>query len=454
MGTRYAATQLPTLARNTMAYLPCEGIFAIHKPPSITSAQVIRDCQSHFKSSTFFKPWLDREQARKDSESHNQRQKRRSWKQRQPLQVKIGHGGTLDPMATGVLVLGVGNGTKRLPDFIGCTKSYETVVLFGAATDSYDAVGKIIGRKGYEHVTREKVEKALENFRGQIMQRPPIFSALRVQGKRLYEYAREGKEVPVEIQERPVEVKSLEMVEWMEGGSHEYRWPEEEAEPEAKGVAEKVLHLESDGQGAKRKREEEVGNGDTESSKRTKASPESTTPPTNESKPTSSLEQALAPPTLPQAPQEPCPAPACRLRMSVTSGFYVRSLCHDLGAAVDSMGLMSTLVRSRQGEFSLGENVLEYVDLEKGEEVWGPKIQETLQEWQKREAARPADETEPADLGGRSERKQRPMKGHPRVESASPNKEKVFVPSSSLHDERGVNRSPSPSPSPTPEAKS
>ena len=111
-----------------------------------------------------------------------------------------------------------------------CTKSYETVVLFGAETDSYDSVGRVVGRKGYEHVTRGAVEEALGNFRGRIMQRPPVFSALRVRGKRLYEYAREGKEVPVEIQEREVEVEKVEVVEWMEGKTHQYHWPTEEGE--------------------------------------------------------------------------------------------------------------------------------------------------------------------------------------------------------------------------------
>ena len=71
--------------------------------------------------------------------------------------------------------------------------------------------------------------------------------------------------------------------------------------------------------------------------------------------------------------------PAARLRMTVTSGFYVRSLCHDLGLACGSLGLMSSLIRSRQGDYELGgENVLEYSDLEKGAEVWEPQIEGML----------------------------------------------------------------------------
>ncbi|KAK3070664.1 pseudouridine synthase pus4, partial [Teratosphaeriaceae sp. CCFEE 6253] len=315
--------------------------------------------------------------------------KRRSWKSRQASQVKMGHGGTLDPLATGVLILGVGAGTKALGSFLACTKSYEAVVLFGVGTDSYDTEGKVVARGEYAHVTREKVEQALGTFRGEIMQRPPIFSALRVQGKRLYEYAREGKEVPVEIQERPVTVEEVEVVEWMDGGGHGYKWPEREAGVEEKQVVEKVLHLggkaggeadvgEEGSSTMKRKREEEpedeTGNGAAtdahlpSSPKRAKASPDPVSAP------------STPPPLPPDA--TPCPAPAVRLRMTVTSGFYVRSLAHDLGAAVGSLGIMASLVRTRQGQFELGRNALEYGDLAKGEEVWGGVVEGMLREWQ------------------------------------------------------------------------
>jgi tRNA pseudouridine55 synthase len=389
---------------------------AINKPTGISSADVIRVVQKAFKTSKLFQPWLEREQSRKDAESHNQKKKRRSFKSRQPLQVKMGHGGTLDPMATGVLILGVGSGTKELNNFLGCTKSYETTVLFGAATDSYDAVGKVVARKDYQHVTKEKVEEALSQFRGKIMQRPPIFSALRVQGKRLYEYAREGKELPVEIAERPVEVKTLEMLEWMEGGTHKWHWPDSEAPQEEKKVANELLHLEnatadnsstatdvqsatSGAEETKRKREDDEPKADPvgpPSPKRPKSSSEPTAfgalPVENNASETDGMAsehnagsvEALAGLADPTANKTPCPAPACRLRMTVTSGFYVRSLCHDLGAAVQSLGLMSSLVRSQQGDFKLGENVLEFDDIEKGEDVWSPQVEKMLQEWVKK----------------------------------------------------------------------
>jgi tRNA pseudouridine55 synthase len=202
---------------------------------------VIRTLQKHFNPSKTFKPWLEEERARRDRESKFQRKRRRH----QRLEVKIGHGGTLDPLATGVLITGIGKGTKSLQDFLACTKSYETIVTFGAETDTYDRLGKIVRRAPYEHVTREAVEKALEQFRGNIMQKPPIFSALRVNGKKLYEYAREGKVPPVEIQHRPVEVLNMEVVEWYEPGTHEYKWPEEEMTGDEKAVAEQLLDQEA-----------------------------------------------------------------------------------------------------------------------------------------------------------------------------------------------------------------
>jgi len=335
------------------------------------------------------------------------------------MQVKIGHGGTLDPLATGVLILGIGSGTKSLNRFLECTKSYETVLLFGAATDSYDTEGKIVARKPYQHVTRELVEEKLERFKGKIMQRPPIFSAKRIQGKRLYEYAREGKELPegYKIEECPVEVEKLEITEWLEGGTHAYNWPEQEAEKAEKEVADKVLHLrEDDGKvdalegvtdssaATKRKRwEEDEIISDT---KRTKASPEpesseavtsgalptaAQTTTDSAAQPSDSVEATADQPSPTTNPKPPCPAPAVRIRMTVTSGFYVRSLCHDLGAAVGSLGIMAALVRTRQADFELGVNTLWYEDLAQGEEFWGPKVQEMLESWSNKERRRKSD---------------------------------------------------------------
>src|SRR5205814_919711 len=125
------------------------------KPRGITSAQVLRNLQTQFNPSKLFAPWLAAERKKRSKETHNQRQRRRIEKRIQ--QVKIGHGGTLDPLATGVLITGIGKGTKLLKQFLDCTKTYEAVVLFGVSTDTYDTEGKILAKAPYEHITKAKV---------------------------------------------------------------------------------------------------------------------------------------------------------------------------------------------------------------------------------------------------------------------------------------------------------
>ena len=147
----------------------------------------MRDLQDHFSRSPIFAPWLE---AQKRSLIIADAKP----KHLKNIKAKLGHGGTLDPMATGVLIVGMGKGTKCLQRFLECTKTYECVVLFGAATDSYDAVGKVVSKADYEHVTKELVEEKLAQFRGKIMQKPSVFSALKVDGKKMYEYARQQQD--------------------------------------------------------------------------------------------------------------------------------------------------------------------------------------------------------------------------------------------------------------------
>jgi tRNA pseudouridine55 synthase len=302
-----------------------------------------------------------------------------------------------------VLITGIGKGTKSLQDFLACTKSYETVVTFGAETDTFDCLGKVVRRAPYEHITREAVEKALGQFRGNIMQQPPIFSALRVNGKKLYEYAREGKMPPVEIKHRPVEVLNMEIVEWYESGTHNFQLPKEEMSGDEKAVAEKLLDqgasaaAPAEGEAAKEDPEassstkrkspppaDEVKDETAEAAKKQKVSETEAAPAASEPSPSEPATEA------PAKPEQPKPQPpAVRIKMTVTSGFYVRSLAHDLGKAVGSCGLMSELVRSRQGDFELSpEKVLEYKDLEAGEEVWAPKVERFLKEWENKRVAK------------------------------------------------------------------
>ncbi|KAJ4148264.1 hypothetical protein LMH87_002743 [Akanthomyces muscarius] len=387
-----------------------DGIFAINKPCGESSAQVIRVCQQHFNPSNFFKPMLDNEVARRLKESGGQFKRRRQEKR--ASQVKMGHGGTLDPLATGVLILGVGTGTKQLSQFLDCTKAYETVVVFGASTDTYDRVGRVLSKRPYDHITKEKLQEALESFKGKQTQIPPLYSALKMNGKPLYEYAREGKPIPREIEGREVEVLDLELVEFYEPGKHNHRWPTEEASASERNLAEQVWRLKKSQETAKKLTPEEKHEDDEaiaahESFKKKfeerqddliRDSPK---PSRQRNSKDAMMSGALG--ALPQAAThstkgsnlvQPAPdkntpppwtdegPPAAKIRLTVTSGYYIRSFCHDLGAKLDSAGLMAELCRTRQSDFTVGGiNCLEYDDLAKGEEVWGPQVADMLARW-------------------------------------------------------------------------
>ncbi len=126
---------------------------------------------------------------------------------------KIGHAGTLDPFASGLLILAVGAATTSVSQFVGLEKSYEATLHFGARSDTMDRTGRIEPRS-CAPVPREALEAALAKFRGEIDQTPPMYSAKKIGGKKLYELAREGKTV----ERKPVRVTihELELVfyEW------------------------------------------------------------------------------------------------------------------------------------------------------------------------------------------------------------------------------------------------
>ncbi|MDR0966811.1 MAG: tRNA pseudouridine(55) synthase TruB [Myxococcales bacterium] len=123
---------------------------------------------------------------------------------------RIGHTGTLDPMATGVLPLCIGEAT-RIAQFLSCDdKVYEATVALGASTDTQDRMGRVMARAPVPCLTRGDVEAALDRFRGDIEQVPPMFSAIRVNGERLYDMARRGESVARAA--RRVTIQSLELL--------------------------------------------------------------------------------------------------------------------------------------------------------------------------------------------------------------------------------------------------
>jgi tRNA pseudouridine55 synthase len=276
------------------------SVIAVAKPTVVSSADVLQKLQDTFANSRTFASLLE-SQPKRPSKGDDQT-------------FKMGHGGTLDPLAAGVLIVGIGRGTKHLSNYLACNKTYETVVLFGASTDTYDSTGKVTGQAEYHHVSKDLVKAKLAMFIGNIMQAPPIYSALKVNGVKACEYARAGKELPRELESREMQVEDCTLLEWFEPGQHDFRCP---------------------------------GNGGVSE------------------------------------------APAARIRLTVCSGFYVRSFAHDLGIACHSLSHMAALLRTRQADFTTDVSVaapglipaITYMDLETGEETWARKIVPQLEAW-------------------------------------------------------------------------
>lgn len=108
---------------------------------------------------------------------------------------KVGHAGTLDPFATGLLIIGVGKGTKLMGELGGLSKTYRSVVRFGRETDTYDRTGNIVREADAQHLAWQKIENAVQKMTGNLEQVPPMYSAKKVNGQTLYKLARKGVEI-------------------------------------------------------------------------------------------------------------------------------------------------------------------------------------------------------------------------------------------------------------------
>ncbi len=130
---------------------------------------------------------------------------------------RVGHGGTLDPLATGLLILGIGKATKKLGGLLGSNKEYEVLAQFGAVSDTYDMDGRITVSEKCDSISSKKIEDAINaNFLGEILQKPPAFSAIKVNGRRAYSLARKG--IEVELQARKVNIFDFRILH--------FNWPE------------------------------------------------------------------------------------------------------------------------------------------------------------------------------------------------------------------------------------
>ncbi|XP_057592227.1 pseudouridylate synthase TRUB1 [Hippopotamus amphibius kiboko] len=170
--------------------LSLSGVFAVHKPKGPTSAELLNR----------LKEKLLAEAGMPSSE----------WTKRKKQTLKIGHGGTLDSAARGVLVVGIGRGTKMLTSMLSGSKRYIAIGELGKATDTLDSTGKVTEEKPYDKITQEDIEGILQKFTGNIMQVPPLYSALKKDGQRLSTLMKRGEVVEAKPA-RPVTVYSLSL---------------------------------------------------------------------------------------------------------------------------------------------------------------------------------------------------------------------------------------------------
>uniref|UniRef100_A0A452T476 tRNA pseudouridine(55) synthase n=1 Tax=Ursus maritimus TaxID=29073 RepID=A0A452T476_URSMA len=170
--------------------LSLSGVFAVHKPKGPTSAELLNR----------LKEKLLAEAGMPSPE----------WTKRKKQTLKIGHGGTLDSAARGVLVVGIGRGTKMLTSMLSGSKRYIAIGELGKATDTLDSTGKVTEEKPYDKITQEDIEGILQKFTGNIMQVPPLYSALKKDGQRLSTLMKRGEVVEAKPA-RPVTVYSLSL---------------------------------------------------------------------------------------------------------------------------------------------------------------------------------------------------------------------------------------------------
>ena len=130
--------------------------------------------------------------------------------------IKVGHAGTLDPLATGILIVCVGKATKMVEQLQAEEKEYVTEMMLGATTPSYDMEHPVDATYPTDHITREKVEAALSELCGERLQTPPVYSAKKIDGRRAYEYAREGAlaETETKMRQALINIYEMELLEY------------------------------------------------------------------------------------------------------------------------------------------------------------------------------------------------------------------------------------------------
>ncbi|SCU80807.1 LAFA_0C01266g1_1 [Lachancea sp. 'fantastica'] len=343
------------------------GIFAIEKPSGISSSQFLLKLQNVLMSSSVFSKEIQRATAERMQQFQRETGKVPSKRKlRKVSKVKMGHGGTLDPLASGVLVIGVGTGTKKLGQYLsGTVKVYESEALFGVSTTSGDVEGEILSMHAVDHLTMAELKTMEQKLVGTLKQTPPIFAALKMNGKPLHQYAREGLPLPRAIEPRQVEIHSLQIFPDSLNTDHGYqllRPTTKESEETVSGLSHQknlltdTLYFSKqycDSQGW------ETENAQVE-------------PPftLNDEQIHALIEKG-----------DEYRAPLLHFKAKVSSGTYIRSLISDIGKAMRSSSYMVKLIRCQQQDWALDkQNVFKMEDFtENDEAVWTEVLEKVLE---------------------------------------------------------------------------
>lgn len=210
--------------------------------------------------------------------------------------LKVGHAGTLDPLATGVLLVCTGKATKRIDELQSHTKEYVATIKLGATTPSFDMETEEDATYPYEHITREKVDEVLTHFIGRIEQVPPAYSACKVDGRRAFSLARQGEEV-----ELKAKILVIDEIEVLHFGIVENRIEELDRERNSDDPRDKMIRYQTGNLG----------------------------------------ENHLS----------------LTIRVVCSKGTYIRALARDIGQALGCGGYLTDLIRTRIGEYKLKDCV-------------------------------------------------------------------------------------------------
>ena len=170
------------------------GIIPIYKPSGLTSFEV-----------------CDTIRAILSGMSALPQSKAPRTKTKSKFKLKVGHGGTLDKEAEGVLVIGVGEDCKDLSSFLSGSKAYSAVGILGKTTTTYDLTGSVTGIASYDHITQESLERVVMSFEGETLQTPPVYSALKIKGQRTADLARKGLMVDMTSKKRPISIHQIKL---------------------------------------------------------------------------------------------------------------------------------------------------------------------------------------------------------------------------------------------------